>query len=226
MSPQRQPGPTGTPATADGEVDVWWAELDDPGWQLADGLSDPERERAGSLREGVVRRRWIASRRALRSVLGRYLGGEGEVPSEFVLGPAGKPTLPAPQPVQFNLSHSGALALVAVAAGLEVGIDLELIDRDRDVDALIPHALDGEGRALVDGAAPGERVVAFHRAWVRREAIAKCGGEGLTGAPSMTPVAVTPLEMGDDYVAALAVAAPTPVCPRLFTAVPPAGIRP
>ncbi len=215
-----RPGPA-APSLVDGAVDVWRVELGDRRWESSADLSPAERHRAELLRKGATRERWCASRRALRSVLGRYLGDEGPLPAEFVLGPHGKPALPGAAPrIRFNLSHSDDLALVAVAAGLEVGIDVELVDPRRDVIALVPHALDHDAGAVVLAAPQGAREIAFYRAWVRREAIAKCGGEGLGGESSAAPIAVQPIELGARHVAALALAASTPVCPRYFTVAP------
>lgn len=208
-----------------GVVDVWCVELDDPGWQPAEGLAPAERERAAGLRAGVTRRRWSASRLALRAVLARYRDDGVPGPVEFVLGPHGKPSLPSPGPIRFNLSHSAGLALVAVAAEVEVGVDVERIDRGRDIDALIPLALDDEDAVAVRAAPPDRRAEVFHRAWVRREAIVKCGGQGLGGGLPTAPVTVSPIDLGDAYVAALAVAAPAPARPRLLDLATSMGAR-
>jgi 4'-phosphopantetheinyl transferase len=209
-----------------GVVDVWRVELDDPGWQLVEDLAPAERERAAGLRAGATRRRWSAARLALRTVLARYRDGDATWPVEFVFGPHGKPSLPGPGTIRFNLSHSGALALVAVTVQVEVGVDVERIDCGRDIDALIPLALDDEDAAAVRAASPDLRAEAFHRAWVRREAIVKCGGQGLGGRPPVVPVTASPIDLGGAYAAALAVAAPVPAQPRLLGLAPPSvGVR-
>jgi phosphopantetheinyl transferase len=51
----------------------------------------------------------------------------------------------------------------------------------------------------------------FHRGWVRREAVAKCAGTGLSIPPPDTPRRVIDLDVGEDYAAALAVAGAAPV---------------
>jgi len=117
---------------------------------------------------------------ALREVLARYLD---EDPAEIELreGPHGKPALADPSsPLRFNLSHSGDLALVAVTQGREVGVDIQKIKPHRDI--------------------------AFYKAWARREAVVKCVGTGLLAALPSDPVAVTALNAGFGYAAALAVA--------------------
>ncbi|HVV91592.1 MAG TPA: 4'-phosphopantetheinyl transferase superfamily protein [Solirubrobacterales bacterium] len=209
-----------------GVVDVWRVELDDPRWQLVEDLPPADRERAARLHASATRRRWTAARLALRMVLARYSDGGATWPVEFVFGPHGKPSLPGPGPIRFNLSHSDALALVAVTVEVEVGVDVERVDRGRDVDALIPLALDDEDAAAVRAASADRRAEAFHRAWVRREAIVKCGGQGLGGRPPAVPITATPIDLDGPYVAALAVAAPVPAQPRLLELAPPSmGVR-
>jgi len=143
--------------------------------------------------------------RALREVLARYVD-EQPARIELRTGAHGKPALADPSsPLSFNLSHSGDLALVAVTLDREVGIDIERVRPRRDLERLAGRALDPAAAAAVRGAAPAERLVAFHEAWTRREAIAKCLGTGLGGPLPPTPAAVTALDAGPGYAGALAV---------------------
>lgn len=161
------------------ELHIWRARLGDGVWPPADGLPEDERERAGSILRAAARRRWVASRWALRDVLGRYLG---ERPAEIGLRLAGrgKPLLTdSTRPLRFNLSHSRELALIAVAEGREVGVDVESL---------------------------GSRPAEFYAAWTRREAIAKCHGVGLGAPPPDGPVACASFDAGEGYAAAVAVA--------------------
>ncbi len=61
----------------------------------------------------------------LRLLLARYLDAD---PRElrFELGAHGKPALEGGADLRFNLSPSGELLLVAVATGMEVGVDVEV----------------------------------------------------------------------------------------------------
>jgi 4'-phosphopantetheinyl transferase len=148
-----------------------------------------------------------ASHRALRLILGRYLGEDPET-IELRRGERGKPALADPAAkLRFNLSHSGGLALIAVADGLELGIDVERIRPRRDLPRLSERALGPEAARAVRSAPAGERTAAFHRAWTRHEAIAKCHGVGLHAPLPPTPVAVRDIDVGRGYAAALAVAA-------------------
>jgi 4'-phosphopantetheinyl transferase len=142
---------------------------------------------------------------ALREVLARYLD-EDPAAIELRRGEHGKPALADPSsPLRFNLSHSGDLALVAVAQGREVGVDIERIRPRRDLPRLTERALDPAAAAAVRGAPADERAIAFHQAWARREAIAKCLGTGLGAPLPPSPVAVGTLHPAAGYAAALAV---------------------
>jgi 4'-phosphopantetheinyl transferase len=147
--------------------------------------------------------------RALRDILATYLETSPEA-IRLVNGTHGKPELAGAE-LHFNLSHSGDVGLVAVAAEREVGIDVERIDARRDVLALAERALGAEGAAAVRAASEADRAAVFHRAWARREAVAKCAGTGLSTPPPDTPRQVIAIEVGEDYAAALAVAGAAPV---------------
>jgi hypothetical protein len=171
----------------DGVVHIWRADLAAIGDRPTQLLCEEELARAAQILGERKRVLWSRSRGVLRALLGRYLDHD---PRElrFLLGSYGKPALlsegPAPATdLRFNLSHSGGLALVAVSAGREVGVDVE--------------------RAR-------ERYTAeFLRAWVAHEAVVKCRGVGLA-TPREGPHPDDPwmaeLDGGPGAVAAVAVA--------------------
>ena len=185
-------------------VEVWSVELAQPPAlvaRLEALLADDERERAARLAD---RQRWVVARAALRIVLAGRLGLDpGDV--EFALGPHGKPELPGGR-LRFNLSHSGDRALVAVAEGVEVGIDVERTARRSG--AIERTLTDGE-RATMGGA---DRHVELLQIWCRKEALAKALGGGLGWAPETFDTSrpdghtLADLEPGAGYVGALAVA--------------------
>jgi 4'-phosphopantetheinyl transferase len=147
--------------------------------------------------------------RALREVLAAYLEASPEA-IRIVAGEHGKPEL-ADGGLRFNLSHSGDVALVAVARERDVGVDVERIDGRRDVLALAERALGADAAAAVRAAPATDRVAVFHRGWTRREAVAKCAGTGLATPAPDTPRQVIDLDVGEGYAAALAVEGAAPV---------------
>jgi 4'-phosphopantetheinyl transferase len=185
-------------------VHIWRAALDGSGWPSAAELPRPEREHASAFLREQVARRWVASRWALRSVLGRYLD-QAPVKIELELGEQGKPRLLGGYALEFNLSHSEGLALVAVAER-PVGIDVEMVRPGRDLRALAERALPADDIAAVHAASTTERSAVFYRAWTQHEARQKCLGTGLGSSPSGTPVAVENISVAPGYAAAVGVA--------------------
>lgn len=165
----------------------------------------PERQRAERMLDADAGRRWAASRWALRGVLGRYLEIEPAA-IELALGEHGKPRLAdGSERFAFNLSHSGELALVAVSGGRQVGVDLERTGAERDFIALAERKLGDDAVAALRAAVPEGRAAIFYAAWVQHEARLKCAGGGL-GSPAEGEFASAPLDAGDGYAAAVAVA--------------------
>lgn len=119
-------------------------------------------------------------REPLRALLGAYLGRPAET-LELREGPHGRPQLDAAQAgtLDFNWSHSGSLALVALARRVAPGVDVEH-RRAR------PKALDIARRYF--GAAEADRLAAlppaarddaFLALWTAKEAVLKALGRGL-----------------------------------------------
>jgi len=160
---------------------------------------------------------WIASRWALRTVMARYLD---EDPAAIVLrtGAHGKPALAdASTRLDFNLSHSGSIILIAIASGLELGIDVEQMEPGRDFLALAERGLGPDVSALLREREPADRIGAFYAAWVRHEALLKCGGGGFGNPIPDRAVTVRELEIDAGYAAALAVAGTDAVPIRCFS---------
>jgi 4'-phosphopantetheinyl transferase len=195
-------------------VHIWRAALDEAGWPGAERLPPAERERAASFLRGGACRRWVAARWALRRVLAEYLD-EPAAEIELEQGENGKPRLRDGDGIEFNLSHSGDLALVAVTEGCEVGVDVETLAPGRDFVALAERAFGPEEAAAVRDASPSQRAGVFYTAWVRHEARLKCFGHGFaemrqrfsTSAGESCGLAVESIDVAPGYAAAVAVAA-------------------
>jgi len=130
LIPSRDSSPS--PALSREDVHVWFCRLarhDGRRAALAALLSRDEQTRAARFAFERDRHRFILSHGLLRAILARYVGREA-TQIEFATGAHGKPALSgqscAVQDIQFSLSHSGAYAVVAVAAGRAVGVDVEV----------------------------------------------------------------------------------------------------
>ena len=101
-----------------GEVHVWRVDLEGSGKGecFLEVLDEEERGRAARFRFEKDRKRYASRHAVLRRILARYTGVEpGEV--RFLEGRRGKPEVEGQGGggVRFNMSHSGGVALVAVA---------------------------------------------------------------------------------------------------------------
>lgn len=160
------------PELGDGHAHVWRATLASADPAL---LTPDERERARRLADAAA---FVAGRTLLRRTLAAY----GEMaPHDVALAydDLGKPRLASPSRLRFNLAHAGDLVLLAVANGLEVGIDVEAMAPVPDLDAvtglsLTPRELDR--LAPLTGA---DRNAAFIRIWCCKEAWGKWRGDGV-----------------------------------------------
>lgn len=162
-------------------VDVWRVRLS-PDQEFVDCLSADERVRADRFVFDDDRRRFARTRSVLRCLLGRQLGRE---PARLVFapGPHGKPALAdqPPEGVRFSVSHSGDLALIALAAGSDVGIDVERIERRVEFRALARENFSPEEALAVEALPEEEGRIVFFRLWTIKEAYLKATGAGITG---------------------------------------------
>ncbi len=167
------------------DLHLWVIEL--PGEHLpapapCSCLSPEECRRATVFRAERDRVRFLATRAALRHLLGVYLGIEpGSVRLEA--SGSGKPYLgagPASRDIRFNCAHSGSLALVGLACGgWEVGVDVEECRPIPSLGSLADQVLSRPERAAYDRVAEARRTPFFYRCWVRKEALGKALGTGI-----------------------------------------------
>jgi phosphopantetheinyl transferase len=148
-------------------------------------------------------------RREARVALGRILAtalGEPEPPA-LVAGENGKPRLAVePGRLSFNLSHSGALALVALApGGVDIGVDVERLKERRDLARLAARWLPEADARAVAAVPAADQAAVFYPAWTRHEARVKCTGVGLAGEPPGPEVTAVQVEIDDGYAAAVAI---------------------
>lgn len=168
-----------------GHVDVWATALDRPPAaceRLRAWLTADETARAARFHFERDARRYVVARGVLRDLLGAYLGlAPGAI--RFVYGPRDKPALAPPLDaggVQFNVSHSGAVALYAVGVHRRMGVDVEQVRVLDDLDALAERNFSRAERAALRALPPEQRPAAFFACWTRKEAYVKALGDGLS----------------------------------------------
>ena len=145
-------------------------------------LSLDERERAARFHRELDRKRFRVVHTAMRRILADYLkvgprdiifssrmGAKPEFDSLFNGGG-----------LQFNLSHSSELALLAVARGARVGVDIEWMKPKFPIDEIATRFFSAAEISVLNTLPADERVEAFFSCWTRKEAYIKALGEGLS----------------------------------------------
>jgi 4'-phosphopantetheinyl transferase len=177
-------------------VSVWLADLDGPHDHQAafELLSEDERTRARRFVFDGHRRRFVACRALLRTLLADRIGGRAP-DVRFEYGPVGKPALAGgtADGLHFNVSHSDRQALLAFSEGRAIGIDLQQMRPVSDIDRLAATVFSGAERDALARVPPDAQLQAFYNGWTRKEAYIKARGEGL-GRLRAIDVALTPGE--------------------------------
>ena len=155
-------------------------------------LDDEERARAQRFVRPPDRRRFVLAHAALRLLLARCLELRPAL-VRYENAVHGKPRLaPGLPSLEFNLSHSGGLALIAVARDRAVGVDVEQVREITDAQSIAETHFSAAERALLRSLPPAERRDAFFRCWTRKEAVIKAIGEGLSRALGSFDVDLAP----------------------------------
>jgi 4'-phosphopantetheinyl transferase len=189
------------PLASAGRLDVWRIRLSDP--------SDNENARMRDHAAG-----------AMRQILAGYLGTTAERLS-IQRRPGGKPYLTGiDTPLEFNLSHSGPLALLAVSADGAVGVDVEALRPLYDPLRLARRVMDAAAVRMLEAMDDSDaRLRLFIDLWTRLEARQKSHGRGIF-EPAVAPGAVQtfgfPVDVGATGCVALANPGPAPPALRFL----------
>lgn len=167
------------------EIHVWEIALTSETEAAPEGsccLSPDELARAARFHFPHHRARWIAAHRALRQIVSRYVGARPEA-LQFASNAHGKPALaPAASDrrVEFNLTHSEDLALLAVAQE-DIGIDVEYLRDSCDWDRLADRVFTAQEWSQLER--PDDEEDKSHRCyalWTAKEAYIKARGLGMS----------------------------------------------
>ena len=183
----------------EGEVHVWRVPLERSRaelLQLRETLSIEETLRADRYYFRRDRDAFTTTRGALRQLLGRYLEcAPGEIAFEY--GPYGKPNLRQDSigpHLNFNVSHSHGLALMAFSLGRQLGVDVESIRPAVASEEIANRFFSPHEVAELQSLPPSVRAEGFFLCWTRKEAYVKAIGDGLQIPLKNFRVSLTPSE--------------------------------
>jgi len=156
-------------------------------------LNDEERSQTLRFSRHEDRVRSVKTRAALRRLLSWRIG---VAPDELrlVVNPYGKPSLFGASGIEFNVSHSGRFALIALSTTGQVGVDIECSDREVDTEGLIEFVF-----SPLEHRSGMQTTKAFFERWVAKESVLKALGLGIS--EYLQAVSVLPGK-GDAYVVA------------------------
>jgi len=160
-------------------IDVWKVSSDlnpMPVDSFKSILTGDEIGRANRFYLQKDRNRFITSRAALRTILGKYLNLAPEA-VEFESGLNKKPFIKNGNQnnLQYNLSHSGDAILLAVADS-PIGADVEFINNDFGYSEVLT---DNFSSAEVNYITETDSIHRFFKLWTRKEAVTKATAQGL-----------------------------------------------
>jgi 4'-phosphopantetheinyl transferase len=166
-------------------IHLWIIALDDTIRGLEEYqtfLSDEELERARQFGFPELGRRYIVAHARLREILARYIDLQPDRIT-FLTNTHGKPFINIPDgniDIQFNLSHSHELAVVAITRGRRIGVDVERLKplgyhmkiAERYFSPAEIASLKRQKSEQIDRA--------FIQLWAGKEALIKAQGNGMS----------------------------------------------
>jgi 4'-phosphopantetheinyl transferase len=170
-------------------------------------LNRDETERAARFRFDHLRQSFVITHGAVRCLLARYLKLD-PASIQFNYGSKGKPALASVTGIQFNVTHSGGLAAVALTVGCELGLDIEYIRPLSEMTQIASQFFCTEESSEIMSLPPNERERAFFCCWTRKEAYIKAIGDGLSAPLDQFRVTLRPgqparfVHIGHDKTAA------------------------
>jgi 4'-phosphopantetheinyl transferase len=194
--PQAWSWPPETLLLGTDDVHVWRASLNSSAVSIEKSsqiLSTDEMARADRFYFDLDRNHFIVARAWLRIIIGSYLKVD---PAElkFDYSIYGKPALAKPfietTGLDFNLAHSGELALYGITLRRKIGVDLEQIRPDFVFDGIARRCFTTDERAQISSLSNAARPRAFFEYWTRKEAFVKAKGVGVSFALNQFEVTV------------------------------------
>lgn len=160
------------------QVDVWQYSLNatTPGAKAL--LDTDQQKRADRFIFHKHRRRFITAHAFVRIILAKYLNVKA-TQLTFTYNAHGKPALSSHPFLQFNLTHSHDLALLAIGLDYPLGIDVEFFS-PRPYAGIGSHIFSKREMHELNALPKALKPMGFFNLWTQKEALIKACGLGLS----------------------------------------------
>jgi 4'-phosphopantetheinyl transferase len=180
--------PTFFPTLMPGEVHVWLADVRkfeyiDSVWQTA--VTPDEWQQFQKIVVTREREARLVARALLRQWIAEYLQTD-PLQLIFSANAQGKPFLQGSH-LQFNVSHSGHLIVIAFCLEAPVGIDVEVMQKAVDIAAVAGRVFDPDICRQLQQLPMAKQGRAFFQLWTALEAYVKGLGSGLASLKTLKP---------------------------------------
>lgn len=142
-------------------------------------LSPQEQGKANAFVLEYLKSRYVIAHGILRILLSQYLKIHPKKIT-FDYSIYGKPFCPDESSFHFNMSHSEEYVAYIFSYQDEVGIDIEFMQKDIDVDLLVTHALSPPEIRLFQKMDLKQKRIFFYNIWTLKESFVKAIGTGLS----------------------------------------------
>jgi len=142
-------------------------------------LNSEERAQRQRFIPAEKRHEHFVTRVLVRTVLGQALGLAPEAVA-FVPNAWGRPELPPPATLKFNVSHTPGLVVCLVSSNHEVGVDTELLSRAPKLLRLAPKVFAPKELNDLMALPEGEQAQRAVTLWTLKESYIKARGRGLS----------------------------------------------
>ena len=145
-------------------------------------ISKNEKNKAHEFQHLDDRLSFTKCRSVLRSTLSKWLNCN---PNEIniIHRENGKPYLEHSKGIEFNITHTKGLAAIAFSIDSEIGIDVENLNREINLEQIAKKVFTTSEQSLIDSNNQNDKKRTFYRLWTSKESYLKATGLGLRVDP-------------------------------------------
>ena len=142
---------------------------------LRRSLNNTELEKANKYKKELDQKLYVAGHGVLNLII-KDITGQAQ---QLNYTEHGKPYLENSE-IEFSITHSGEIALIALTKKIPIGIDIEHVLTIQNKDELLVPFFHEQEKLEIIGINPLESELAFYSCWTRKEAVLKAMGDGLS----------------------------------------------